>query len=62
VTEIAEEVVLYHNGTRKYVNQEKDDVETSVNYSMEKFSKEHAATFLLKSAKVAIGVRLDPKE
>jgi len=62
VTEVGEEVVLYDNGTWKYVNQGEGDRETSVNYPMKKFTKDDASSFLLKSTKVDIGIWLDPKE
>jgi len=61
VTEKGDEVILYENGSWKYVNDlgEKDKV---IPTNPKIFKKSNSSTFLLKSAKFDIGVWLDPKK
>lgn len=61
VTESGEEVVLYANGTWKYVNDSATaNEEIPVNPT--KYEKPKSSSFLLKSQKLKIGVWLDPKK
>ena len=61
VTESGEEVLLYDNGTWKYVN-EKDDVETEIKLNDKPFTKDKNSTFVVKSKKANIGVWINPKD
>lgn len=61
VTETGEEVILYDDGTWKYVNEEDSDGEEIPTNSTE-FMKGKKATFLLKSTKVNLGFYLNAKE
>lgn len=61
VTEVGEEVLLYENGTWKYVNQD-NEITNRVAINTFPFFKSDDASFLLKSTKVDIGVWLDPTE
>jgi hypothetical protein len=60
VTENGDEVILYENGTWKYVN--KQDESDSIQTNGKIFSKTPTATFLLKSKKTNLGFWLDPKK
>jgi hypothetical protein len=61
VTETGDEVILFDDGTWKYVdgNSEKDISEIPLN--SKEFIKDNQATFLVKSTRVDIGVYIDPK-
>tara|TARA_Y100000385_G_scaffold289637_1_gene359747 strand:- start:3641 stop:4273 length:633 start_codon:yes stop_codon:yes gene_type:complete len=60
VTETGEEVILFEDGTWKYQNEDQIyEKETPTNPN--KFKKDKASTFLLKSSKLNIGVYLNPK-
>jgi hypothetical protein len=61
VTETGEEVILYDNGTWKYVSDSaKEKVDIPLNPKA--FKKSNNATFLLKSTRTKIGVWLDSKK
>lgn len=60
VTEDGDEVILYKDGTWKYLNpslEEISDISTNPN----EFEKNDKSTFLLKSSSVDVGFYLDPK-
>jgi hypothetical protein len=61
VTEAGEEVILYNDGTWKYLKDSVIAVE-EIFTNTEKFVKPKSSTFLLKSNKLNIGVWLDPKK
>lgn len=61
VTETGEEVLLYKDGTWKYLNGDVKS-ETEIQLNSEKFKKNKDATFLVKSNKTKVGVWLNPKE
>ncbi len=61
VTETGDEVILYDDGTWKYVNEEDSEAEEIPTNSTE-FTKGKKGTFLLKSTKVNLGFYLNPKE
>mgnify|MGYP007094902967 CR=1 FL=1 len=59
VTDMGDEVILYSNGTWKYITEPKSgDISTNKSF----FKKEKAASFLLKSNHINMGVWLDPKK
>lgn len=61
VTENGEEVILYTDGTWKYINDSaREEKEIPVNPKA--FTKGNASTFLLKSSKFNVGVWIDPKK
>jgi hypothetical protein len=60
VTSTGEEVLLYNDGTWKYVNKKStEDAEIKTNSI--KFSKDKEATFLVKSNITNVGIYLNPK-
>ncbi len=61
VTESGEEVILYENGTWKFVN-EAGQIKTEIPVNPAVFKKSSASSFLVKSNKLDIGVWLDPKK
>lgn len=61
VTEIGDEVILYEDGTWKYLDKE-DEEETEIPVSSKKFGKDYESTFLLKSNKINIGFWLNPEK
>jgi hypothetical protein len=61
VTSNGEEVVLYNDGTWKYVNK-KSTEDTEIKTNSTKFSKDKEATFLVKSNITNVGIYLNPKE
>ena len=61
VTETGEEVILYSNGTWKYLNAG-DSAQHEIRTSAEKFTKPANAVFLLKSTRFNVGFWLDPKK
>ncbi|MBN2616121.1 MAG: hypothetical protein JXR71_10555 [Bacteroidales bacterium] len=60
VTETGDEVVLYSDGTWKYVNQSSAR-DTLIPVNHHKFKKDKANTFLLKSKVVDVGFWVNPK-
>ena len=60
VTENGDEVILYDNGTWKYINTPEAQDLIKVNPVI--FSKNKASTFLLKSKKSGLGFWVDPKK
>ncbi|RZT00145.1 hypothetical protein [Aquimarina brevivitae] len=60
VTDTGEEVILYADGTWKYQNNQ-EAIEKEIPTNPEKFTKDEASTFLLKSSKVNVGFYLNPK-
>lgn len=61
LTETGDEVILYDNGTWKYLNEPvKENYVIPIN--TEKFTKNSNNTFLLKSTKLNVGFWLDPKK
>jgi hypothetical protein len=63
VTETGEEVILYENGTWKYVNDsDSAKGKTEIPVNPKAFTKSASATFLLKSTKTNIGIWLDSKK
>lgn len=60
VTENGDEVVLYKNGTYKYLNDDLLDA-NEITLNAQEFSKPVNASFLLKSQKTNVGFWLDPK-
>ncbi|MCK4662415.1 MAG: hypothetical protein KAT68_06095 [Bacteroidales bacterium] len=61
VTETGDEVILYDDGTWKYVND--TDIENNeIPTNSKKFEKSDNSTFLLKSTKLDVGVWLDTKK
>ncbi|WP_296385295.1 hypothetical protein [Winogradskyella sp.] len=61
VTETGDEVLLYDNGTWKYVDDNLNEV-TEVKLNPKEFKKPSKSNFLLKSTRVDVGVWLNPKE
>jgi len=61
ITETGEEVVLFENGTWKFLNPEQNK-STIVETNPTHFFKSEASTFLLKSKKVNVGIYLNPKK
>lgn len=61
ITEVGDQIFLYSNGTWKYAS-EVTESSSSVTINPDPFVKDDAATFLLKSSKIDIGVWLDPTE
>lgn len=60
VTENGDEVVLYEEGTWRYLNE--DDLEIKeIPLNSRTFQKPNTSTFLLKSNKLNIGIYLNPK-
>lgn len=61
VTSNGDEVLLYENGTWKYVNAvEEPEVETTVN--SKEFKRPTSSTFQITSKKVNVGVHINPKK
>jgi hypothetical protein len=61
VTETGEEVVLYEDGTWKYVNGDATS-ETEIKINEKKFIKDKNSTFVVKSKKVNVGIWINPKD
>jgi hypothetical protein len=61
VTENGEEVILYTNGTWKYVNDSANE-EKEIPVNPKAFTKSNTSSFLLKSNKFNVGVWIDPKK
>ncbi|MDP4262979.1 MAG: hypothetical protein Q8941_10635 [Bacteroidota bacterium] len=61
VTETGEEVILYEDGTWKYLN-DSTHVKNEILVNPKKFAKNDNSTFLLKSTKTNIGIWLDSKK
>jgi len=61
VTETGDEVVLYTDGTWKYVNEE-GTVEKEILINPTTYEKSKKATFLLKSKRINLGFWLNPKK
>lgn len=61
VTETGEEVLLYEDGTWKYVNESKEE-KSEIPLNPQNFAKSKTSTFLLKSTKANFGVWLDSKK
>jgi hypothetical protein len=61
VTENGEEVILYTDGTWKYVNDSVQE-EKEIPVNPKAFTKSSSSTFLLKSNKFNVGVWIDPKK
>jgi hypothetical protein len=59
VTETGEEVILYNNGTWKYVN-DSITIKNEVKLNEKEFSKEKTSTFLVKSKVLNLGVWINP--
>ncbi|MEO6316249.1 MAG: hypothetical protein ABIU63_14650 [Chitinophagaceae bacterium] len=62
VTGNGDEVILNQDGTWKYVNDSLAGGQTTIDTSKQTFSRQPAATFLVKSSKVDVGIYLDPKK
>jgi hypothetical protein len=62
VTEKGDEVVLYSDGTWKYVDENKIEEEDSIEFNNKKFEKNSSSTFLVKSNKVDLGIWIDSKK
>ncbi len=60
VTETGEEVILYHDGTWKFMNEIQPS-ESEIPTNLNKFSKDEGSTFLLKSSRLNVGFWLNPK-
>ena len=60
ITDNGEEVILYDNGTWKYVSKSDETVEIPVN--SKEFRKPSTSSFQIKSSKVGIGVYINPKK
>lgn len=61
ITESGDQVILFQDGTWKYVEEEKNENQEIV-LNEQKFEKNEKATFLVKSKKVNIGVWINAKE
>ncbi len=61
VTETGDEVILYDDGTWKYQNEDQL-LENEIPMNKNKFEKDKASTFLLKSNKINVGIYLNPKK
>jgi len=61
VTETGEEVILYENGTWKYVN-DSARLKNDITVNPKPFKKSPNSTFLLKSTKTDIGIWIDSKK
>ena len=61
LTETGEEVILYEDGTWKYINKE-DDPDARIPVNSKSFKKESSSTFQLKSSKVDMAFWIDPKK
>jgi hypothetical protein len=59
VTETGEEVILYNNGTWKYVN-DSITIKNEIRLNEKEFSKEKSSTFLVKSKVLNLGVWINP--
>lgn len=59
VTETGEEVVLYNNGTWKYVN-DSINIKNEINLNEKEFSKSKNSTFFVKSKVLSLGVWINP--
>lgn len=60
LTELGEEVILYDNGTWKYVKESNESEQIPTN--SKSYKKSEGATFLLKSSKVNSGFWLNPQK
>ncbi len=61
LTETGDEIILYQDGTWKYINEELIDSK-SIEENSEVFIKDKSLTFLVKSKKVGIGLYINPKK
>ena len=61
VTENGDEIILYNDGTWKYLN-EKEVEKTAIPVNRSHFKKNKNSTFLLKSNRFNVGIWLDPKK
>ncbi|HUH73951.1 MAG TPA: hypothetical protein VLZ75_06035 [Chitinophagales bacterium] len=62
LTETGDEVILYNNGTWKYLNDKKSAEHIKIPTNNKKFTKNEQSTFLVKSKKVNVGVWINPKK
>ena len=62
LTEDGKEVVLFENGTWKFVNESDESVMSEIALNPEIFVKNENATFLMRSKKLNIGVYFNPKQ
>ena len=62
LTEDGKEVVLFDNGTWKFVNESDAKVLETIVTNNNVFEKPKTASFLIKSKKVDVGVYFDPKK
>lgn len=63
VTETGDEVILYDNGTWKYLDEEiRSEERREIPVNTRKFEKSEEANFLLKSKKIDFGFWLNPKK
>ena len=60
ITESGDQVVLYSDGTWKYVEESQEE-EEEIPENPKKFKKDKDATFLVKSKNVNVGVWINPK-
>ena len=61
LTEDGKEVVLFDNGTWKFVNESDAKVLETIVTNNNVFEKTKTASFLMKSKKMDVGVYFDPK-
>lgn len=61
ITDEGKEVILFENGTWKFVNESDAKTLETITTNETAFSKDKSATFLLKSKKVDAGIYFDPK-
>ena len=62
LTEDGKEVVLFDNGTWKFVNESDAKVLENIPTNENVFEKTKAASFLLRSKKIDVGIFFDPKK
>jgi hypothetical protein len=60
VTETGDEVILYNDGTWKYLNNISDE-EKQIPVNQTKYFKDEKSTFLVKSKKLNVGIWINPK-
>jgi hypothetical protein len=60
ITDTGNEVILYNDGTWKYLNEETNESE-EIPVNDKKFLKDSKSTFLVKSQKLNIGIWINPK-
>jgi len=62
LTENGDQVILFDNGTWKYVEKTQDEDDKPIPENKKKFKKSSTASFLVKSNIVNVGVWIDPKK